>query len=49
MEKEIYRHDILCHNCSTMIWFLIPKGEKVIDYLRKNRICPYCGCEHGCE
>ncbi len=47
MTEETYRVDVLCCNCSNIVWFNIPKGTTTKDYLDKNILCPRCGCEHG--
>ena len=49
MEERTYRHDGLCNNCKSMIWWNIPRGTTVVKYLKENRICPSCGCEHEVE
>ncbi len=47
MAKKTYKQKVLCKNCSNIIWFNIPKGKKKKTFLKGNRICPVCNCEHG--
>ncbi len=46
-EKEYYKIDVLCENCSNIIWFFIPKGLTTEKYFKENKLCSNCGCEHG--
>ena len=47
MEKEQkkYLYDVLCGNCSKIIWLVIPRGLQVEQYLNINPMCPECGCK----
>ena len=42
-----HKIDVLCRNCSHIIWFRIPKGITMEEYFDKNKLCPQCNCEHG--
>lgn len=48
-QDKTYDYEILCHNCSKMITLAIPKGERVVDFLEENKLCPHCSCGHGIE
>jgi hypothetical protein len=33
-----------CKNCGKENKITIPKGTKIIDFLKENKKCFYCGC-----
>jgi hypothetical protein len=47
LKTETYEYRVFCLNCSHMIHFSIPKGETVTEFLKKNKLCNICRCEHG--
>ncbi len=44
-----YKIDILCENCSNIVWYYIPKGTTIKEFFgdSKNKKCGNCGCLHG--
>ena len=48
-KNGFYDIDILCQNCSSIIWVKIPKGMKTKVFFddKENQICSKCGCYHG--
>lgn len=51
MVNEKYDIDVLCKNCSSIIWFYIPNGMTTETFFgdKENQICPKCSCKHGRE
>ena len=44
--RKIYPYDKWCQNCNEYIWLEIPIGMTAEEYLKKDKLCPYCVCKH---